>query len=253
MHRILFHIGSLTIYSYGVFLALGFICAVLVARYRMEEKYRNPDVILDMVLAAVIGGILGARLAYVIGHWSYYSKNPGEIFKLNMEGLVFYGGLILGLGLALLVGKWRKLGFWTVMDLAGLCVPLGLAIGRIGCFLNGCCYGKKTGLPWGVSYPAEVGIVGRRHPTQIYELILDLALFAILFWKRDSFTRKGEIFFYFALSYGAIRFFLEFFREHENPNANLAFQLISLAFILAAALILLFRYRLLPRVSRREF
>ena len=194
MHRELFHIGSLTIYSYGVFLALGFIVATLFARDWFVQRYREPDIILDFVLAAVVGGIVGARLFYVIGHFSDFSKTPGKIFSLNMEGLVFYGGLILGLAMALLVGYLKKVRFWDTMDLAGVCVPVALAIARVGCLLNGCCYGKPTGLPWGITYPASTGLVGARHPTQIYELILDLVLFGLLWWKKDSFEREGTAF-----------------------------------------------------------
>jgi phosphatidylglycerol:prolipoprotein diacylglycerol transferase len=246
VHRELFRIGNVTIYSYGVMLALGFIAAGLVARQRFVEQYKDPGTVLDLVLAAMIGGIVGARLFYVVGHWSEYSGNLGEIFRLNMEGLVFYGGLVLGLALALLVGYLKHLRFWWVMDLAGLCVPLALAFGRVGCLLNGCCYGKETGLPWGITYPASSGIIGARHPTQIYELILDLALFGFLWWKRDDFAREGTAFWFFVLGYGLIRFTVEFFRDHPQQYAALGFQLASIAMVLVATLVLLFRYRLLP-------
>jgi len=246
MHRILIHLGSLSIYSYGVFLAFGFIAATIVARYRYRQQFKNPDIVLDYVVAAVVGGIVGARLFYVVGHWSEYSQHPGQIFKLNMDGLVFYGGLILGLGLTALVGYLRKQRFWSTMDLAGLCVPLALAIGRIGCLMNGCCYGKPTGLPWGITYPVSTGIIGPRQPTQIYELILDLGLFSLLWWKKDSFQRDGTAFWLFVLGYGVIRFLMELMREHSTAGAGLTFQLMSLAFFITAAVVLLFRYRLLP-------
>ena len=246
MHRVLFSVGSLTIYSYGVLLATGFIIAAFVARERFKEQYKDPDIILDFVLAAVVGGIVGARLAYVFGHWSDFSKNPGKIFALNMEGLVFYGGLALGLGLVLIVGYVKKVRFWYILDLAGLCVPLALAIGRVGCLLNGCCYGKPTSLPWGITYPAASGIIGARHPTQIYELILDLALFGILWWKRDSFAREGTVFWIFVMGYGLIRFTVEFFREHAQSFAGVGFQAGSIALVVIAAAVLVFRYRLLP-------
>jgi phosphatidylglycerol:prolipoprotein diacylglycerol transferase len=246
LHRVLFHIGGLTIYSYGVFLALGFVVATLIARYRFKQKYKNPDIIFDLVLAAAIGGIIGARLFYIVGHWSYYMAHKSEILQVNMEGLVFYGGLLVGLLLALMVGRWRKLRFWTTMDLAGLCVPAALAIGRIGCLLNGCCYGKTTGLPWGITYPVSSGIIGARQPTQIYELILDLGLFGLLWWKKDSFEREGTIFWFFALGYSVIRFTMEFFREHTTASANVTFQLISVGLFVIAAVVLLLRYKLLP-------
>lgn len=252
MQKELFHLGGLTIYSYGVMLAVGFIVATIVARHRFVQQYKDPDIVLDFVLAAVVGGVVGSRLFYVIGHWSYYSKHAGEIFKVNMDGLVFYGGLVLGLALVLIVGRWKKVRFWTTMDLAGLCIPLALAFGRIGCLLNGCCYGKPTGLPWGISFPVSTGIVGSRHPTQIYELILDLALFAFLWWKKDDFARDGTIFWIFALGYGAIRFTVEIFREHSLSSAGPGFQIASLALVAVAAVVLIFRYRLLPSAGTEK-
>lgn len=251
MHRVLFNIGDLTVYSYGVFLALGFIVATLVARQRLAEKYRNPDVILDLVLAAVVGGIVGSRIFYIIGHWSYYMSHKGEILKVNMDGLVFYGGLLLGFVFALLVGRWRHLRFWEVMDLGGLCVPIALGVGRIGCLLNGCCLGKQTSLPWGITYPASTGLMGPRHPTQVYELIADVALFAFLWWKRDSWEREGTSFWLFVMGYAVIRFTMEFFREHTLSGAALTFQMVSLALFLASGVALLFRYRLLPAAGDR--
>ncbi|PKQ28251.1 MAG: prolipoprotein diacylglyceryl transferase [Candidatus Anoxymicrobium japonicum] len=246
MHREMFHIGNLTVYSYGVMLAVGFLVAALVARRHLSRQYKDPDLIFDFMLAAVVGGILGARLFYVAGYWSYYSSHMNEIIKVNMDGLVFYGGLIFGLAFGVLVGRWKKIKFWTTMDLAGLCVPLALAIGRIGCFLNGCCYGKPTGMAWGVSYPAVCGIVGRRHPAQIYELILDLALFAFLWWKKDEFVRDGTAFWVFVMGYSAIRFSMEFFREHASASAGPFFQFMSIGLFVVAVAVLLFRHRILP-------
>lgn len=243
MHRVLFRIGPLTIYSYGVFLAIGFAVAGLLALYRFKQQYKDSYIILDILLAAVVGGVIGARLFYIIGHWSRFMAEPSDMFKINMDGLVFYGGLLLGFAMGLLVGRWRRLRFWPTMDLGGLCVPVALAIGRIGCFLNGCCYGKSTSLPWGVTFPGTKTSV---HPTQIYELLLDLILFGLLWWKKDSFEREGTVFWLFALGYGAIRFTIEFFRVHEAANAGLEFQMASVALFAVAGTVLLLRYRLLP-------
>lgn len=250
MHRELLHIGNVTIYAYGVFLALGFIVAGFAGWKRLVEQYNNPEKLLDLILAACIGGILGARIFYVLGHWSYYMSNKGEMFQLNMEGLVFYGGLILGLVFAFIAGKLRHVRLLTVLDLCGLCVPAALSVARIGCLLNGCCYGKTTSMPWGITYPLTSGIIGPRHPTQIYEIILDLILFIVLWNMRDRFGREGMAFFAFVMGYAAIRFTVEFFREHSASNAAPFFQLLSLAFFIAAGLVILFRYRLLPETTR---
>ena len=242
MNRVLFHLGGMTIYSYGFFLALGFVVAGLLARYRFKQQYKDPYIILDLLLAAAVGGVMGARLLYVIGNPSQIN-GWYDIFNITRGGLVFYGGLLLGFAMGLLVGRRKRLRFWPTMDLGGLCVPVALAIGRIGCFLNGCCYGKSTSLPWGVTFPGTTTSV---HPTQIYELLLDLILFGFLWWKKDSFEREGTVFWLFALGYGAIRFTIEFFRAHEAANAGLAFQMASIALLVVAGIALLLRYRLLP-------
>lgn len=250
MHRELLHIGNVTVYAYGVFLALGFIVAGIIGRQRLRENYINPDKLLDLILAACVGGILGARIFYVLGHWSYYMSNKSEIFQFNMEGLVFYGGLIFGLIFTFAVGKLRHVRILTILDLCGLCVPAALAVARIGCLLNGCCYGKTTGMPWGITFPASTGIIGPRHPTQIYELILDVGLLIFLWSMRDRFGREGMAFFTFVMGYAAIRFFVEFFREHSAANAAPFFQLLSAAFFVIAGLVVIFRYRLLPETTR---
>ena len=150
------------------------------------------------------------------------------------------------------MGLWKKVKFWSIMDLTGLCVPLALAFGRVGCFLNGCCYGKPTTMPWGVTFPTAAPLVAR-HPTQLYELILDLALFGFLWWKKDDFARDGTAFWLFALGYGVIRFSMEFLRDHTTANAGFAFQMMSLALVVVAAGFLLFRYRVLPAAGSESF
>jgi phosphatidylglycerol:prolipoprotein diacylglycerol transferase len=248
----LFSIGPLTVHAYGFFLAIAFIAGMLVSYWYLRRKFMDAYVVFELVLAAAIGGIIGARAFYVVGHWSEFSSSWGNIFKFwNVEGLVFYGGLILGILAAVVVVKLRGLSIGVVLDSGGLAVPLALAIARVGCLLNGCCYGKSSGLKWAITFPMKTQIdmgmpTNPLHPTQIYELLMDLFIFFLLLSIYKRFKYRGELMIAFIMLYSVARFINEFFRYHTSSNANLFFQLLSLAIFFLAALALIFRRRLLP-------
>ncbi|MBN2026243.1 MAG: prolipoprotein diacylglyceryl transferase [Actinobacteria bacterium] len=248
----LFEIGSLTVHAYGFFLALAFIVGMLVSFWYLRRQFLDAYVVFELVLAAAVGGIVGARIFYVVGHWSEFSANWWEVFKFwNVEGLVFYGGFILGVLAAAAVIRLRGLSVGVVLDSGGLAVPAALAVARIGCYLNGCCYGKSSSLPWAVTFPVKTQInMGMPpnpvHPTQIYEIILDLAIVIILLAVYKRFRYRGQIMLSFIMLYAVVRFILEFFRFHTKPSANLFFQLVSVAAFVLAGLALLLRRRLLP-------
>jgi phosphatidylglycerol:prolipoprotein diacylglycerol transferase len=248
----LFQIGPLTVHSYGFFLALAFITGMLVSYFYLRRQFMDAYVVFELVLAAAVGGIVGARIFYVIGHWGEFSGSWWEAFKFwNVQGLVFYGGLILGILAAVVVVKIRGLSIGIVLDSGGLAVPLALAVARVGCFLNGCCFGKTSGLPWAVTFPVETQIrmgmpTNPIHPTQIYELLMDLLIFFILLLAHKRFRYRGELMLSFIILYAAARFINEFFRYHTVANANLFFQLLSLAAFILTGIVLIFRRRLLP-------
>jgi phosphatidylglycerol:prolipoprotein diacylglycerol transferase len=248
----LFEIGPITVHSYGFFLALAFIVGMMVSFWYLRRQFLDAYVVFELVLAAAVGGIVGARIFYVIGHWSEFSSSWWEIFKFwNVQGLVFYGGFIVGILAAAAVIKLRGLSIGVVLDSGGLAVPAALAVARVGCYLNGCCFGKSSGLPWAVTFPAktqlEMGMPPNPvHPTQIYEIILDLAILFILLAIYKRFRYRGEIMLTFIMLYAVARFILEFFRFHTASSANLFFQLLSVAAFVLAGLALLFRRRLLP-------
>ncbi|RJP31803.1 MAG: prolipoprotein diacylglyceryl transferase [Actinobacteria bacterium] len=248
----LFDIGPLTVHAYGFFLALAFIVGMLVSFWYLRRQFLDAYVVFELVLAAAVGGIIGARIFYVVGHWSEFSANWWEILKFwNVEGLVFYGGFIVGVLAAAAVIRLRGLSVGVVLDSGGLAVPAALAVARVGCYLNGCCFGKSSGLPWAVYFPVKTQMnMGMPpnpvHPTQIYEIILDLAILVILLAVYKRFRYRGEIMLSFIMLYAVARFILEFFRYHTNASANLFFQLLSIAAFALAGLALLFRRRLLP-------
>ena len=252
MKRELFQVGPLTVHSYGFFLALAFIVGMLVSFWYLRRRFVDAYVVFELVLAAAVGGIVGARAFYVIGHWSELSSSWWEAFKFwNVQGLVFYGGFILGVAAAAAVVKVRGLSIGEVLDSGGLAVPLSLAVARVGCYLNGCCFGKSSGMPWAVTFPAGTqATMGMPHnpvhPTQLYELIMDLAIFVVLLAVHKRFHYRGEIMLAFVMLYAVARFANEFFRYHTKPSGNLFFQILSAAAFAVAGLVLLFRRRLLP-------
>lgn len=247
----LFSIGPLTVHSYGFFLALAFVVGMLVSFLYLRRKFVDAYVVFELVLAAALGGIVGARIFYVAGHWREFSSHWWEAFKFwNVQGLVFYGGLMLGILTAAAVVKLRRISVGQVLDSGGLAVPAAMAVARVGCYLNGCCFGKSSGLPWAVTFPLrtqmDMGMpLNPVHPTQIYELLMDLAIFIILLAVHRRFRYRGEIMLSFIMLYAVARFVNEFFRYHTNPHGNLFFQALSAAAFLAAGLVLVFRRRIL--------
>lgn len=237
MRPVLFSIGSFPVYSYGVMLFLAFMAAAFVARSEMNRRGLDGSAIYLIAAVAAISGVIGARIFYVLGNLDTFSGSWGQIFDLNMRGLVFYGGLAFAVPSCLLLIRFMKLPLGAVSDAVGLALPLSLAVARVGCFLNGCCGGKPSGLPWAVTFPGSSTPV---HPTQLYEMALDLLAFAFLLWARKRLHRDWDLFLLSIASYGLIRFVVEFFRFHADPNATIFFQTVSavLFVICTAALVL---------------
>lgn len=233
MKPILFDFGAIKVYSYGLFLALAFLASLIVARKAAKEKNLDPDLMYDLVILSALFGVIGGRVSYVAYNWKEYAGNPLSILYFSQGGLTIYGGFAL----ALLVGSvwvfYKRLSWFMVADIVALAMPLGIAIARVGCFLNGCCYGTATEGPFGVVFPALSDFI-RRHPTQIYELIYALAIFFFLWSFRMRFTRDGDIFFSFIGIYGFFRIFNEFLRV--NPDFFLGLTGSQLVSVLAIAI-----------------
>ncbi|HOT28254.1 MAG TPA: prolipoprotein diacylglyceryl transferase [Candidatus Ozemobacteraceae bacterium] len=201
------------VYSYGLFLAIGYTIATF---WIIREAVRNGmpgETIFDMLLLQLVVGVFGARLLYV----SEYGVGTGPgagFFAFERGGLTFYGAVISSFAFDILYLKWLRLPFWRVMDAVGFGLPLGIAIARLGCFFNGCCHGIETGQPWGVVFP-RVGYTPV-HPTQIYESIACLGLFVTLQLLRRRRRAYGEVILATLGGYGILRFFIEFWRG-DNP------------------------------------
>ncbi|MGE5752343.1 MAG: prolipoprotein diacylglyceryl transferase [Deltaproteobacteria bacterium] len=216
MHPVLVKIGSLKIYSYGVFVAIGFLAALWVAGREIRRKGLDRDTFFDMGFWVVITAIIGSRLFHVLVYWEHYRTDPAEIFKLWNGGLVFYGGFLAAVAVCLYYLRRHRMPFLPVADASALGIPLGLAFGRIGCSAAGCCYGKFTTVPWAIVFtdPASLAPLGiPLHPTQIYESLGAFAIFGTLYAARDRFRTPGMLFWTMIILYGVVRSFLEIFRD----------------------------------------
>jgi len=239
------HLGPLTLQSFGLMLGLGFVVAGLFAGKRLKEIGRPFDWAYEMVFAALVGGIVGARLWSVIEHWDEAKDDLlGSVF--SGSGLVFYGGLLGGALCVLAWAKWRGVLDLKTLDVAAVPLAAAYAIGRIGCQLAGDGdYGKAWNGPWAMSYPdGTVPTTDEVHPTPVYET-LTMGLVAWFLWRRRDSMPPGGLFALYLLLAGAERFLIEFLRRNERVVAGLTVaQLIALAMVVAGgAWLLLLRQR----------
>lgn len=178
MLPVLFSIGPIKIYSYGLFMALAFLSGSFVFFRRAKEAAFEEEKIFDSIIWTVLFGLLGARICYLLFNFADFGFNPLKWFWLTRyAGLSFHGGLLGGILGLFFFTKREKWDFWQISDMVVFGLALGQVIGRIGCFFNGCCFGIETDLPWGVVF---VGLEGKRHPTQIYEALFVLLIFFLL-------------------------------------------------------------------------
>jgi len=234
MHPVIVKFGPLTIYSYGLLVASGFIIATFLAAKQAARIGIPEDKITTLSLLILISGITGARVFYILLNIKDYISNPVEIIMLMHGGLVFYGGAIFAFIAAVIYIKRAGLSVLETVDLLAPYIALGHSIGRIGCFLNGCCYGKAASGPFGVVFQDGIS----RIPTQIYSSLLLLLLFIFLSicFKYRKF--RGQVFFSYLIFYSVGRIFIENLRGDNMPvMLNLTFsQLISIfMFIIGAA------------------
>ncbi|MBQ3643323.1 MAG: prolipoprotein diacylglyceryl transferase [Candidatus Riflebacteria bacterium] len=242
MHPVLLVTPWFNVYSYGFLLAVGYTVAIILTCYKAKKNSLDPGAIFDLMLMQLVVGVLGSRLLFVL---EYVPQKLLTIDFLAFEqgGLTFYGSVITGFIFDLLYLKFRGFPFWKSMDAIGFGLGPGIAVARIGCFLNGCCYGIACSPSIGFQFRGSGP--GYYHATQIYESILCLVAFAIIFWfgkKRQ--THYGQTFLGFISLYAFFRFFIEFIRA-ENPVFLLGMtlsQVLSIVFITAS--IIVWKYNL---------
>ena len=224
MHPELFHLGPFTVYTYGVLLGAAYLIGLQVAMVRARRLGLDAQKFMDLGIAIIVSALIGAKALLFIVDFDHFVNNPGDLLALLRSGGVFYGGLVL----AVLVGIWyvRKhaLPVWTTGDLAAPGIALGYAVGRLGCFFAGCCWGAPVaGTPtpwWAVTFtdPVASDVVGTPlnvalYPTQIFESISGLAIFVFLLaFERKGRPFAGRTFWSYILLYGVSRFIIEYFR-----------------------------------------
>lgn len=245
MLPVLFEFGPLKIYSFGAFMALAALSAVWVVRAELKRNRYNPDLASTIVFAAALGGLLGARILFIIEDWSNFMRSPLD-FIFTGAGFTWYGGLIGGtIGVSWVV-KRNKIPWLVGADIAGLALAISYGIGRIGCHVAGDGdWGTVTEVPWGVAYKkAIIGWVDpmtgvpyppgvRVHPTPIYEFIQSMIVFALLWALRKKDYEPGTLFWLYLVFAGFARLTVEFWRI--NPKIGLGLteaQWFSLGFML---------------------
>ena len=223
MHPIFFTLGPLTIRWYGVMAALGFLLATALVTMNRKRANMNDNQVSALMFIAIIGGVLGGRIFYVIQNWStQFSDNFFEIFRIDHGGLVFYGGFFLAISGIIIYCRKSKLDIPRVLDVFAPGLAIGHAMGRIGCFLNGCCYGTVTNSSLGVHYPEGTApwlkFSGAAvHPVQLYETCGNILLAAFLFILLRR-TKRGITLCSYIILYGILRFVDEFFRGDHSYN-----------------------------------
>lgn len=214
MYPILFELGPIKLYSYGLALVMAFYVDYYILHKELKRLKYDPNLATDIIFWGAVGGILGSKIYYLLENISDVIADPlGVIF--SGYGLVFFGGLIGGtLGVTWVLVR-NKLDWLTFADIVAPLLILGNAIGRCGCFLNGCCYGVETSLLWGLHFPnLPAGM--QVHPTQLYEFIAELIIFMILWRMRLTIKVTGSLFFTYFILAGIERFLIEFIRV--NPE-----------------------------------
>ena len=258
MYPELFRIGSFPVNTYGVFLAIAFLCAILITAKLAARDGLPRDRVYDLCLWMLLAGLVGSKILMLFVE-PEYRANPLNLISLDFlrSGGVFYGGLLGAVAAGYFLMKRYKLPWWQTADACAPGIAIGRFFGRQGCFAAGCCWGKPTTLPWGVKF-SELGheitgvpIDAHLHPTQLYESFAMLLVFLFLLWlhRRKSFS--GQVVLTYALLYSVIRFAIEFVRD--DPRGDIlglttltglsTSQIISLVVGICALVLLIIRRR----------
>ncbi len=220
----LFSIGSFYIPTYGVLVALGFLTGLSVTLRLARRAGLPAELITNLAVYCAIAGILGAKLFMFLFDLGDYVRDPGRIFTLEtlQAAGVFHGGFIAAFVMAFFYMRRHHLAVFGTMDVFAPGVAIGQAIGRLGCFAAGCCWGRECDLPWGVhfrsDFAAPVPLDKALHPVQLYESGADLLLFALLYRLASRAHRPGQVIGLYLTLYSTVRFIIEFFRVHEQST-----------------------------------
>ena len=220
MHPEILHWGFLHIRSYGLMLAIAFLAGTWLGLSEARRRGLDEDKMVTVILAALVASIVGARALYVLEHIGEFRREWGSVLALWQGGLTLYGGVVLGTVVGLATARQIGLPMWSVADALTPSLALGTMFGRVGCYLNGCCYGRPTRLPWGVVFPAD-SFAGLEfgnapiHPSQLYFALAGLTLFLICWALRRKLVVPGMLFWLFIVLFALVRIPLDFTRAYE--------------------------------------
>ncbi|MBF0545777.1 MAG: prolipoprotein diacylglyceryl transferase [Candidatus Riflebacteria bacterium] len=215
MYPIFFSTPWFNVYSYGTMMALGYAFGTAIILWEAHKSHLSVEAVFDMLLIQMISGLVGSRFLYLWEYLGSQTATSSEFIKFESGGLTFFGAVLASIASNLIFIKIKGLPFWQTMDCVGIGLPYGIAIARLGCFFNGCCFGKPCDYPWGMYFPRFT--LHKVHPTQLYESICGILIFIILQIFRKKRTHFGQIFTVCLMLYSFFRFNIEFFRG-DNPT-----------------------------------
>ncbi len=232
-------LGPVSIKTWGLMVALGFLAALLVGIAETKRHQIKPDHMYNIMLLGIIFGLLGGRLLYVAVHWSHYGQNLIDIFKLWEGGAIFYGGFALAAAVIYYYIRKHKLSFWRIADITALSLGIGIFVGRIGCYLIGDHMGKVTEFITGVTYFGEI-----RHNTAMYSSLVGLIFFLVIWPLRKKIKTSGVIFAVFLIWYSFTRFFIDHLRDFDIRVYGLTgSQYLSVALLIFGIALLIYRLK----------
>ncbi len=261
MYPRLLELGPITVYTYGVLLAAAYLFGLQLARVRAKQRGLDANRVLDLGIYIIISALVGAKLLLLITDFKSFTADPRELLTLARSGGVFYGGLIV----AVIVALWyiRRVGLplWTTCDVFAPGIALGHVVGRFGCLFAGCCYGKPTTRPWGITFtdPFAAANVGTPlgvalHPTQLYEAGAELLiLIVLLVTERKGRPFPGRTFWLYMLLYAISRFIIEFYRGDDRGTVGMfsTSQFISIVLAPLAIVMLVYLSRVVTPEQKR--
>ena len=259
MHPEVLHLGPLHLRSYGLMMAIAFVVETFLSLREARRLSLDEDKVVNVILITLIASVFGARMLYVLEHLAEFRREWTSVLALWQGGLTLYGGIAAGTFAGLLASRRMGLPVWITADALTPALALGTMFGRVGCFLNGCCYGRPTNLPWGVVFPHESFAYlefGDQpvHPSQLYNALAGLALFAFFQLLRRRFRVPGVMFWMFIVAFALVRIPLDWTRTYETDAVIMRIglsditesQLMSVGMILFGTLMILRLRRTAP-------
>ena len=220
MHPILFDFGSFTLYTYGVLLAAAYLLGLQFALVRARTRGLDRQRVMDLGIWIIVGALAGAKLLLLLTGFRQYTQNPRAILDLVRSAGVFYGGLIAAVAVAFVYMRRYRMPLWTTTDVFAPGIALGHIVGRLGCLMAGCCFGRPTSMPWAITFHNAAASLNSDtplgvplHPTQLYEAGAELIILGVLLWlERRGRAFPGRTFWSYMLLYAVSRFLIEFYR-----------------------------------------